>query len=79
MRKLVNKQDSLCPVCKNMLTIESNMEIHHRLAKALGGSNSLTNLMVLHKTCHKQVTNCRNPAKKAEYVKEWYCNPTEVT
>jgi len=45
--------------CGEILLAAREVEVHHKLARKDGGSNKSQNLLVLHSTCHKQVTHCR--------------------
>jgi len=47
---------------------EQPVEIHHKFAKHKGGSNSMKNLVALHKECHKVVTYTTNPLLKARFI-----------
>ena len=44
--------------------------MHHRKGKANKGSDEISNLLVLHKTCHKSVTFCKDSTLLARYVSE---------
>lgn len=68
--KLLIKQRGICPVCKEMLWNGEDLEVHHRNAKKKGGLDIQKNLLLLHKTCHKQVTNSKNENLKAVWVKQ---------
>ena len=37
-----------------------DLEVHHILPRKDGGSDKPKNLLLLHKECHKQVTNSKN-------------------
>lgn len=65
--KLYKKQKGICPVCGDTLRNHTDLEIHHIKAKSEGGSNRLTNLLLLHKDCHQQVTNTKNPKILASF------------
>jgi len=71
VQRLIKIQENLCPVCKRSLATlaleEEELEVHHVIPKAKGGSNKLNNLKLLHKTCHKSVTNSSDPALLAKY------------
>jgi len=67
--KLYFKQKGICPVCENELENESeNLEVHHILAESKGGSFTLNNLMLLHKTCHENVTNTNDTKLLSKYI-----------
>jgi 5-methylcytosine-specific restriction endonuclease McrA len=46
------------------------IEIHHKQPKAIGGNESETNLMALHRECHHQVTYSKDLTLKAQFVKQ---------
>ena len=48
-------QDWKCPVCNEHLFNGEEIETHHIIPVAEGGSDDETNLKHLHKACHKQV------------------------
>jgi len=57
-RRLANlwlDQNGICPVCKQHIRELDNTNIHHILEKAKGGSDLMSNLVVLHPNCHRQV------------------------
>ncbi len=49
------EQDKRCLVCHHLITQESDWDIHHLIRRVDGGSDNLSNLVVLHPTCHKQL------------------------
>ncbi|WP_410521693.1 group II intron reverse transcriptase/maturase [Candidatus Tisiphia endosymbiont of Oplodontha viridula] len=59
LQKLWNKQEGKCPNCKQVITLETDWDIHHIIPKSKGGDNRNSNLMMLHINCHKQVHNPR--------------------
>lgn len=67
--KLLKKQLNICPVCETGLsTEEEQLEVHHIQPREFKGTNEIKNLLLLHKTCHKNVTNCKDPKQIARYV-----------
>ena len=48
-------QDKECPVCNEKITEETRWNVHHILPKSEGGKDNLSNLMMLHPNCHRQV------------------------
>ncbi|EDG8466793.1 group II intron reverse transcriptase/maturase [Salmonella enterica subsp. enterica serovar Muenchen] len=52
---LWRKQNQICPLCGLRFTQETGWNIHHRLKKILGGGDELTNLLLLHPNCHRQL------------------------
>ena len=49
------RQDKECPICKEKITEETGWNIHHILPKSEGGKDNLSNLMMLHPNCHRQL------------------------
>lgn len=49
------EQDKRCLVCHHLITQESDWVIHHLIRRVDGGSDNLSNLVVLHPTCHQQL------------------------
>jgi len=63
---LLKRQEGRCPMCDEpILAEEEEMEVHHILPKAKGGEYKPSNLIVLHKICHQQITY----TKRAQFVK----------
>jgi RNA-directed DNA polymerase len=54
-RDLWLRQQGKCLNCGTMLTDETGWHIHHSTPKAMGGSDELSNLQLLHPNCHRQV------------------------
>jgi RNA-directed DNA polymerase len=48
-------QDGVCPVCEHPITMDEAFHAHHIHPKQLGGSDRLSNLVLLHPNCHRQV------------------------
>jgi RNA-directed DNA polymerase len=44
-----------CPVCDQPITRDTGWHLHHVTSRARGGSDKLTNLVLLHPNCHAQV------------------------
>jgi RNA-directed DNA polymerase len=51
------RQQGRCPICKQPINKETNWHLHHRLSKAQGGNDAVSNLEMLHPNCHRQVHN----------------------
>jgi RNA-directed DNA polymerase len=57
-RKLMalwHEQEGKCPVCNQKITQESGWHVHHILYRVYGGTDDLSNLLLLHPDCHRQV------------------------
>lgn len=48
------RQDGKCPMCKQLITKQTRWNLHHRVRLCDGGTNQLTNLLLLHPACHRQ-------------------------
>jgi len=48
-------QDGCCPVCDQRITRDTGWHLHHAVKRSRGGSDQLTNLVLLHPNCHSQV------------------------
>lgn len=68
--RLLVKQKGVCPVCNTIFSSNCILEIHHILARKYGGSNLDSNLIILHKECHKQVTYSKNKKLKAVWISD---------
>ena len=55
-RKLAKRQNYRCPVCAESLLNDETLEVHHRQARAAGGSDGYDNLTLVHLYCHQQLT-----------------------
>ena len=54
-KKLAQTQQGLCPLCQDWLYTGEQLQIHHKIPKSKGGTDELTNLALIHTTCHQQV------------------------
>ena len=72
LRKLYVSQKGKCSFCKEQMTDKqvSNTElhIHHLRPKSQGGSDSYSNLRLLHNECHKELHSIFSELKMAEYI-----------
>ena len=48
-------QEGLCPICLQKITRDTGWHLHHRIKRTRGGSDKLTNLVLLHPNCHQQL------------------------
>ena len=55
LKALWNRQEGLCPICEQRITIEDEWAIHHIVLRINGGRDTLNNLQMLHGNCHRQV------------------------
>src|SRR6266852_2682183 len=65
-------QEGKCPICDQKITKETGWHIHHILYRVYGGTDDLSNLLLVHPNCHRQVhhqkldvneTGCGNEPK----------------
>jgi RNA-directed DNA polymerase len=52
---LWKRQEGVWPNCAQTLTEESGWHMHHRLPRSAGGQDNISNLMLLHPNCHRQM------------------------
>lgn len=52
---LWKRQIGNCPICHQKITKETGWDIHHVIYRVNGGSDTMSNLLLLHQNCHKQV------------------------
>ncbi len=52
---LYSSQEGLCAHCENALTDETGWHDHHLVYRMYGGSDALSNRVLLHPDCHRQV------------------------
>jgi len=55
MRIIWKRQQMCCPMCKQHITHETGWHIHHILERHKGGDDRLSNLVMLHPNCHRQL------------------------
>ena len=53
--KIASNQKWICPLCGEPLFNGEEIDTHHNVPVAEGGTNDVENLQHLHKACHKQV------------------------
>lgn len=59
MRRLYNKQKGNCPYCDGQLhfqeSVENELHVHHLNPRSFKGSESYSNLRLLHDECHREL------------------------
>ena len=58
---LWRRQQGRCPVCRELITVETDWHTHHVVWRVNGGSDRLDNLVLLHPNCHRQVHSLGTP------------------
>ena len=54
-RHIAARQQNLCPVCGQSLFNGEELQTHHIVARAQGGTDAYTNLTLVHYFCHQQL------------------------
>src|SRR5712691_9950753 len=54
-QKLAKRQHGRCPECGDSLFNEEELQVHHLLARSQGGTNSYSNLALVHLLCHQHI------------------------
>jgi RNA-directed DNA polymerase len=62
------QQEGRCPVCGEKITKLTKWHLHHLIRRVDGGSDSVSNLRMLHPNCHKQ--HHANPRSKWKWPVE---------
>lgn len=52
---LWSAQKGKCPSCGEAISKETGWNVHHILEKTRGGSDAMSNLVLLHPNCHRQI------------------------
>ena len=73
IRDLFEKQNGICPYCESQITesnaINSEVNVHHMLPRTFGGTDSQSNLRLLHKECHVDLHKRLSRKEMAKIVK----------
>ena len=61
------EQDKRCLLCHQLITPDTDWDVHHLVRRVDGGSDNFSNLVLLHPTCHQQLhaagLSVRKPAR----------------
>lgn len=68
--KLLRRDKYKCRVCNEYICGEDKVEIHHIKPKSLGGDDTLSNSVILHVECHKQLTHTKSRALLAQFERD---------
>ena len=52
------RQQKRCAICRHKITKETGWNIHHIVERVKGGSDDMSNLVLLHPNCHRQLHAC---------------------
>ena len=53
------RQGKNCPNCEEKITKETGWHVHHILPKSEGGKDNMSNLVLMHPNCHRQIHSQR--------------------
>lgn len=53
--KMAKKQFHMCPICFESLYNDEELHVHHIMPKQKGGRDVYSNLVIVHKLCHRQI------------------------
>lgn len=53
--RLWSEQEGACPICNQPIDLTDGFNVHHIEPRVSGGSDRLSNLVLLHPNCHRQV------------------------
>ncbi len=56
---LWKNQNAICPVCNQSISKETGWNIHHIQPRCEGGKGNISNLMMVHPNCHRQIHSQR--------------------
>ena len=56
---LWKEQDGTCPVCSQKITYETRWHDHHIVWRSEGGGDNLSNRVLVHPDCHRQIHSQR--------------------
>jgi RNA-directed DNA polymerase len=54
-QKLASRQKGRCPECGESLFNDEELQVHHLLARSLGGASIYSNLVLVHLLCHQHI------------------------
>lgn len=57
--RLWRSQNGLCPICHQKITKQTGWHSHHIVWRVFGGHDGMTNRVLLHPNCHRQVHSLR--------------------
>lgn len=55
LRRLWLRQQGICPICHQKITKQTGWHSHHVVWRSLGGHDGITNRVLLHPNCHRQL------------------------
>ena len=64
LKSLMLSQNGICVQCKGVITQETGWHIHHLIPRIEGGQGILSNLVLLHPNCHRQVHSLKLKLEK---------------
>lgn len=67
---LRQRQNGICPICREKLDHSRQWDCHHIQPRRLGGKTTLDNLVLLHPNCHRQLHSRNSVAPPARHNTE---------
>ncbi|MFO7858334.1 MAG: group II intron reverse transcriptase/maturase [Ectothiorhodospiraceae bacterium] len=55
LRWLLQQQQGRCPRCRQLITRTTGWDVHHKVWRSKGGGDEVSNLLLLHPNCHRQL------------------------
>lgn len=55
LNRIWRAQNGKCPICGQPITTETKWDVHHKVWKSMGGTDTLDNLVLLHENCHNLI------------------------
>jgi len=68
LRRIWRQQNGFCPMCRQGFKGETSIHVHHILRRCEGGGDALTNLVMLHPNCHRQIHYLMNLGADTSFV-----------
>ncbi|WP_047049184.1 group II intron reverse transcriptase/maturase [Vibrio mexicanus] len=53
--RIAERQNFTCPVCRQQFNSEDDWDIHHIIRRVDGGTDKVSNLVMVHLNCHRQI------------------------
>jgi RNA-directed DNA polymerase len=64
LRKIWSSQKGRCLICNSPMTKETQWDTHHIVKRSEGGADNISNLVMLHPNCHRQVHSLKLKVSK---------------
>lgn len=71
VKKLLSKQNGICPYCDGSFRNDDIMEVDHVIPKCEGGKDIYQNLQLLHRHCHDTLDDKHRYEKELLTKSDW--------